>query len=311
MEQNTIKGRFKMSRGRRKEAIFYWAILAFPLLQFFLMYVCVNFNSFLLAFKHYEINAEDASKVITFAGFDNFKLFLYNVFQGEQLGTMFKNSLVFFFFSTGVGTTLTLLFSFYITKRYKATEFFKFMLILPSVISPVAFVLIFKYVADFAIPELLGVQGLLMGTTSQKFTTITLFNIFIGFGSGVLMYSNAMSKIPDSITESCKLEGCGPLREFFSMTLPLIYPTIETFLIIGISALFTQQANLFTFYTNSAHPSLRTIGYELYLMVFQDRATMAEFPYASAAGLTLTAITIPLVLVSKHFLNKLDKGVEF
>jgi hypothetical protein len=38
---------------------------------------------------------------------------------------------------------------------------------------------------------------------------------------------------------------------------------------------------------------------------------MSSFPYISAAGLVLSAITIPVVMIARKFLDKLDKEVEF
>ena len=41
--------------ARKKELIFYFSVVALPLLQYFIFYICVNFNSILLAFKQYKV----------------------------------------------------------------------------------------------------------------------------------------------------------------------------------------------------------------------------------------------------------------
>ncbi len=302
------KGGFKQKR--RQELTFYWLILAIPLLQFCIMYIGVNFNSFLLAFKSYKVST--SGEIITgWVGLANFKTFITDIIENKLITGMFVNSLTVYVIRLFCGTVLSLFFSYYVYKKFKGTEFFRFMLILPSVISSIAFVLIFKYIADRFIPQIFDVPGLLTQAPKTTFGYIMAFNIFFGFGSGVLMYSNAMSRIPESLVEYSKLEGCTPIKEFFIITMPLIYPTLETFLVIGIANIFIDQANLFTFYTNSADINIQTVGYYLFTQVFNNRSSMSSFPYASAAGLTLTAITIPVVMIAKHFLDKLDKGVEF
>ncbi len=302
------KGSFKQKRI--KELIFYWCILAIPLLQFCIMYVGVNFNSFLLAFKSYVVSTSGEAQM-TWVGFDNFKTFITSIFENKLISGMFVNSILVYVIRLLCGTVLSLFFSYYIYKKFKGTEFFRFMLILPSVISSIAFVLIFKYIADRVIPQVFEVNGLLTRKPESVFAYIMTFNVFFGFGTGVLMYSNAMSRIPESLVEYSKIEGCSPIKEFFLITMPLIYPTLETFLVIGIANIFIDQANLFTFYTNGADPNIQTVGYHLFTQVFNDRTSMSGFPYASAAGLTLTAVTIPVVMLAKHFLDKLDKAVEF
>ncbi len=302
------KGGFKQKRV--KELIFYWCVLGIPLLQFCIMYIGVNFNSFLLAFKSYS-QSGTGEITVSWVGFNNFKAFVVSIFNDELISGMFVNSLMVYAIRLFCGTALALFFSYYIYKKFVGTEFFRFMLILPSVISSIAFVLIFKYIADRFIPEIFGVRGWLSRKPDSAFLFIMAFNVFFGFGTGVLMYSNAMSRIPESLVEYAKIEGCSPIREFFQITLPLIYPTLETFLVIGIANIFIDQANLFTFYLGDADASIQTVGYYLFTQVFDSRATMSEFPMASAAGLTLTAITVPIVMIAKHFLDKLDKGVEF
>lgn len=300
------KKRITLRTKRTGELLFYCGLLALPLLQFLIMYVAVNLNSIVLAFKSYSVNA-DGSATVQWAGLTNFKAFVVELFKPEMLIRL-KNTLIVYGVGLGVGTVLALLFSYYIFRNYKGAGFFRYMLMLPGFMSPVVLVLIYCYVVEKALPHILPIRSLF---EISPLLAVLLYNTLMGFGSGVLMYSNAMSRIPTSILEYDKLEGIPPMREFFSVVLPCIYPTLETFLIIGLSALFTNQASLYTFYGESAHYSVQTIGYWLYTQVITDRATMSSYPYISAAGLVLSAITIPLVLTARHFLDKLDKEVEF
>ncbi len=310
MKQFNNKYKDKFKQKRIKELGFYWSVLAIPLIQFCIMYIGVNLNSFILAFKSYNVGT-DGSVTINWVYFDNFKQVFNDIFRSDLFSTMFLNSLTVYAVHLIAGMTLALFFSYYIYKKFIGVEFFRFMLILPSVISAVAFVLIFKYIADRFFPQIFGGAGLLTGNPRHSFRIIMAFNLFIGFGTSVLMYSNAMSRIPDSLIESAQLEGCSVIREFFEITLPLIYPTLETFLIVGLSNLFIDQANLFTFYTNNADPQIQTVGYYLFNQVFTERSTMSTYPVASAWGLMMTVITVPVVFTAKYFLDKLDKGVEF
>lgn len=304
----------KQKTGTQKrvgELVFYCAVLLIPMIQFLIMYVGVNVNSFIFAFQSYAFDPNTGKEVIGWVGFDNFTRFWKELIGDNAMMTRLVNSLIVYAVHLFVGTVLAILFSYYIYKGYKGTGFFRVTLMMPSILSSVVLVLIYKYMLDRAIPALFNCPPLMSGTLQEKFWLVILYNTLMGFGSSVLMYSNAMTRIPQSLTEYAQLEGCSPVKEFFYITLPLAYPTIETFLIIGLSNLFIDQANMFTFYNEDAADGLQTIGYYLFTQVFNERSTMTSYPYASAAGLTLTAITIPLVMVARHFLDKLDKGVEF
>ena len=80
----------------------------------------------------------------------------------------------------------------------------------------------------------------------------------------MLMYSGAMSGVSDSVIEAAKLDGITPIREFFYIIVPLIYPTLVTFLVVEVAGIFTNQMNLYNFYGLKAEYSLYTFGYFLY-----------------------------------------------
>ena len=320
LHKNKPKKAMSGQRKRVGETIFYWAVLAFPLFQFSVMYIYVNFNSILMAFRTYIVNRDGTSTIEWaqpfYANFAEFFNALSN--DGGMMVSRFTNSLIVYASRICFGTVFSILFSYYIYKQYVGSGAFRVILMLPSVISSIVFVMIFTYIADRVLPELgekIGVEipKLLTQGGYKLLFTIILFNIFVGFGSGVLMYSNAMSRIPDSLVEYAQLEGCTPFKEFWHITLPLAYPTIETFLVVGVANIFIDQANLYTFYMDNetACAEIQTVGYYLYLMIQKNSATRSQYTYASAIGLTLTAVTIPLVLGARYLLDKLDKGAEF
>lgn len=315
LHRNKPKKAMTGQRKRVGETIFYWCVLAFPLFQFLVMYVYVNFNSILMAFQSYTIN-QDGSSTIGWVGLANFKEFFHEFSVNEHMSSRFLNSLIVYAWNICLTTVLGILFSYYVYKKYPGSSAFRVILMLPSVISGIVLVMIFKYLVERVLPELGAKWGmefpkLLTSSGYSLLFVILAFNTFCGFGSSVLMYSNAMSRIPDSLVEYAQLEGCTPFKEFWHITLPLAYPTIETFLVVGVANIFIDQANLYTFHNDKAAFDIQTIGYYLYITVQKNSTTRSQYNYASAIGLTLTAVTIPLVMGARWLFDKFDKGVEF
>ncbi len=312
------KMRNKKSLGKikTKKLIFCIAVLALPLLQVAIMYFGVNFNSFFLAFKEYKIDGA-GNMAVSWVGFDNIVKFASNVFSsGGALFHAFLNSLIVFGSCILVGIPLALIFSYYIYKKKFAYKFFHVVLFLPGIISSIAMVMLFTYFADRAIPAIakaIGINmiGLLSGSNTAKiFAVIIFYNIFIGFGASVLMYSNAMSTIPPELSEAAQLDGCGPMQEFIRIVLPLIYPTIATFLVVNVAGMFTAQANLYSFYAENAEPELQTIGYWFFMQTMVGRDSQTSYPYVAAGGLFFTVITVPITLIVRRILDKFDPQVE-
>ena len=86
------------------------------------------------------------------------------------------------------------------------------------------------------------------------------------------------------------------------ITIPMIWPTITTFLIVGVAGLFTNQMCLYSFYGESAEYANMTIGYYLYRETL--KAGVDRYPYLAALGLVLTVIVVPLTYLVKWLTNK-------
>ena len=116
---------------------------------------------------------------------------------------------------------------------------------MPQIISGLIFATIFRYIATdgyiFLMEKFTGKEVLgLLDNADTRFTTLVFFNIWVSFGVNVLLYSGAMSGINESVVESARLDGVNVVQEFIHITLPLIYPTIVTFIVINLSGVFTN-----------------------------------------------------------------------
>ena len=284
----------KMQDGK----LFYYLVFALPILQFCIFYIGVNFNSILLAFKNYDAMTGEYSIV----WFDNFKLFLRNTTADPSLVFAIKNSLLLYLLGLCISTPLGLLFSYYIFKKkfaYKALQTFLFV---PSILSAITMSLIFLQISGNVFPKI-GLKDYLSDINTQ-FITIALFNIWVGFGSSVLLYSSAMGAISPSIIDAAQVDGANSIQEFFSIVLPSIYPTFSTFMVTGIAAIFLNQANIFSFYAEAADPHAYTIGYYLFTQIVGKASGYSTYPYAAAGGLIFTIIAAPLTLIVKWALEK-------
>lgn len=299
---------------RRNESIFYYLMLAFPVLQFLVFYVGVNLNSVLLSFKEYRVGTGEVGYIWT--GLSNYKQFFRDFFQGDALKQIGVNSLIVYACTLLIGVPLAILFSFYLYKRFPLTNLFKVLLFLPSIISSVIMVLMYKYFVDRGLPAI--VERLFhikmappLSASGTRFSYVLFYNLFICYGTSVIMYTSSMTRVPPSLIEYARLEGAGYFRELFSIVLPLIFPTITTFLVVGVAGIFTNQANVYTFYATDAPLDVQTFGYFLFGQVIAGRTTMAEFPYASAAGIIFTFIAVPLTMAVKYLLEKFGPSSEY
>lgn len=292
-----------------KNNLFYWSIVGLPLLHFLIFYIVVNFNSILLAFEEYSIDGTGAM-TYEFVGFQNFRNFIRDLGSNATLIFATKNSLLVYFIKLIVGIPCALLFSYYIYKKFKCSGVFKVIIYIPSIISSVTMVIMFRYFVALGIPK--GLETIFGITVESNITfgTVLFYGIWVGFGSSVLLYVGAMSGISPELIEVGKLEGLSAWGEFVKVILPLIYPTITTFLVVGVAGIFTDQAELYTFYGEGAEPTMYTFGYFLFQKVVNNTASIMDYPYASAGGLIFTCIAAPITLLAKFLLEKFGPSEE-
>lgn len=315
MEQEVKIGTARSSKAasmqtmKKNKLIFYCTMVVLPVLQFLVFYLYINFQSFMLAFQEYSL---DAGGYI-FAGMENF-LQIFEDFQTEKvLRSSIMNSLTLFFWTFIFGSIVSVFFSYYIYKKQFGSTAFKILLYLPNILGSVVVVIIYKFFVEDAVPtigSLFGAEGMrgLLSNQATKRTTIIFFTIFASFGPRVLVYSSAMSGIPESIIESAQLDGVTPFKELILIVLPSIWSTFVTFMVSAVVGVFTNQMALFTFYGTNADSSLYTFGYYLYRGA--KVGTRAEYPYLSAMGLMLTVIAVPITLFTRWSLKKLGPSRE-
>ena len=305
--------------------IFVWGLLLYPLIQFSICYVGVNLNSILLSFKEYA--QVDTATGTTYVWnwlpsdrfFENFAEFVREIAEEPNMKIMVENSIVTYLVVTLVGLPLNLVFAYVIYKKVPASGFFQVILYLPQMISNVVVSMMFSKFLGESLPNfcefILGIEGVpknMLTHPDYAFGVNLFYSIWSGFGSQLVLYSGAMSRIPDSLIEFGELEGINLFNEFFQVVLPMIYSTVTVFLVTGVSGIFTNQLALYNFYAGGAPLSAKTVGYYFYTMVLgEGSSTMANYPYASASGLLFTVIVAPITLVARHLLEKYGPTVEF
>ena len=187
----------KKKRAIKWDDVVFYAVMAFiPVVQFFLMYICVNFNSVLLAFQN--VDPLNTGSFLTFANMQE----AFSILTSPEFLRFESNSVLMMLLIAGIGTCLGLFFSFYIYKQYAFSNAFKIILYLPSIISTVVMAIIFSNFAEIAIPayveEFTGVK--IKGLIDDKntvFATVVFYNIWIGFGTSArpVYFSAALSAL--------------------------------------------------------------------------------------------------------------------
>lgn len=291
--------------------IFYYSMLFIPLLHFCVFYIYANFDSFYMAFTEYDY----AAGSFKFVGFKTYNELFYKFETVGYYWGSIKNSLLLMGFNLLIGIPLPIIFSNYLFKRSYGSGFFKVTLFLPTMISSIVLVTIFKNCVEYALPALGDVLGTtiapdLIANPDKAKWVVLFYSLWLGFGSQIILYTGAMSAISVSILEAAELDGAGRVRELWSVVLPSIWPTIITFTVTTLSGTFNGMMHLYDFYGGAASEDVMTMGYYLFKKINSKSTTFRDYPELSAIGLMCTGITCCVVLVIKHLMEKVGPSED-
>ena len=301
------------SKVKLKKYGFVWTIMAYPMLLFIVFYLVCNFGSLVMAFQKRDF----LGNVTGWVGFANFTKFVKDIAETELMSTALKNTCLMYGTDLLIVLPLQLLFSYYLFRKIPGHKAIRFIVMLPSIISGFVVCLVFKKFVEGALPSMMknlfGMKTFpnLISEVKYTFKTVLFYNVWMSFTTALVMYSNAMNQVSDEILESGKIDGVeGGLQEMFYLVLPMIFPTITTFLITGFSAFLSMSGPLVAFFKFNAPQSSYTLGYFFYIQV-AGSSSQIMYPYLAAGGLIMTIIMAPLTFLLKYVLEKYGPSTEY
>lgn len=304
----------KSKRNKLKTNLFVYSLIGYPLILFVIFYVVVNFNSILLAFQTIDGTGK------SFAGLSNFKAFLSEMFgEGNLLSYSFINSIKMYFINLVVCMPLYVFFSYLLFRKCLLHKTVSFLVMIPTIMSGLVISLIFvNFIGSNGpltyIMEKTGINGgkwlNLLYDEKYAFGTTLFYMIWLSFSTSLIVYPTAMRGINPEVLESAKIDGISNMfQELWYIILPLIYPTLTTFLITGFAAIFSTSGPLLEFYYTDAPDYVSNMGYYFTKMILVD-STEFSYPKYAAGGIILTIIVAPLTLLLKQALEKFGPATE-
>ena len=284
----------KITKKTWKDIGFVAALVSIPILQFLIFYVFINGNVILLAFQK-ENNAFT---------FDNFH-FLFRYF-GSSNSTLLEalvNTLKFFALQI-VMFPVSLLFSYFLYKKIFLHRYLQIVFFLPSIISAMVMVTLFKNIMNGPVAEIwatifgLQNQPLFFDSTRYALKSIMVYMVWTGLANNMVIFSGTMARVPAEILESGKMDGVGFWRELVQLVVPLIWPTLSTLILLQFIGIFTASGPILLFTQGRYNTS--TIAYWIYAQVYDG----VDYYYPAAIGLICTVIGTPIALGVKWLLEK-------
>lgn len=148
-----------------------------------------------------------------------------------------------------------------------------------------------------------GVDWLMSGGVSAMFLMV-LVAVWRWTGVNIIYFMSGLQAIPDELYEAAQIDGAGPARRFFSITLPLLKPTIIFVTTISIFGGFAMFEESFIFW---AGLSPNNVGLTMVGLLYKKGFQQGELGLASAIGLVLMLIVFVISIVQLKFFGFFKK----
>ncbi|APC49319.1 carbohydrate ABC transporter permease [Virgibacillus halodenitrificans] len=242
-----------------------------------------------------------------FVGFDNFKV-LWNDAGFIQ---SFQNSVLLIVLVAMITIVFALFFAALLTKEnLKGNNFFRIIFYIPNILSIVVIAGIFSAVYDpesgllnsvFDIFSLESMKQMWLGNQSIVIYSVAGALVWQAIGYYMVMYMSSMASIPASYYEAASLEGAGKLKQFTSITLPLIWNNIRTTLTFYIISTINLSFLLVKAMTGGG-PDGST---EVFLSYMYAQAYgNSTYGYGMAIGVVVFLFSFALAAIVSHITKR-------
>jgi raffinose/stachyose/melibiose transport system permease protein len=180
---------------------------------------------------------------------------------------------------------------------------------LPSVISLTVTGLLFSFIYQPRAGLLnamlggLGLDGLQhawLGDPGTAMLGIILMSQWQGFGYSALLFAVAIQRVPRELFEAMSLDGAGPVRQVFALTIPMVREMTGLMMIVTMSGAFQVFNEVMVTTAGGPNNSTQVLGTWLY----QSGFIKNDFGYAAAIATVIFVITLALALVQIRYTSR-------
>jgi len=129
-----------------------------------------------------------------------------------------------------------------------------------------------------------------MGGPSVTLVAISIMSIWKNTGYYMIIFLAGLQNIPKVFYEAAEIDGAGPVKKFFSITLPILSPT--TYFVLIMSIIVSFQVFEQVAVTTQGGPLNASLV--LVYFIYQKAFKFLEVGYASSAAYILFAIVLVL-----------------
>jgi ABC-type sugar transport system permease subunit len=284
-------GLMKTIRREFKHPITKWAyVFMLPgVVWLFLLHFYPIFRSIYYSLHQWSGHVTEIPKFIGVANY-------VNILQNQTFWTAVLNTFYYVVLTVPVNTVFSMIIAVLITNVVKGQSFYKILYFVPSVVGLVVASVVWRWCYEpmFGIFNYIlqgfGIPGLAwLKDPSTAMLSIAIMTIWQNMGYYVVIFLAGLTAIPQELYEVSKIDGASRLRQFLSITIPLLAPITMFVMMFSTIKNIKIFGEIFVMTGGGPGTSTVTMGFKIYEEAFRH--------YNYGTGNTMAIVMFLIILL--------------
>ncbi|MDO5516711.1 MAG: sugar ABC transporter permease [Clostridium sp.] len=281
-----IKNR-KLSKRTINEWIWAYVLVAPTIIGLMVLNIIPIFQTLYLSF----FKSGDFGKGNIFVGISNYK----KMFADSQVWGAVANTLEYTIIVVPVTIIISMILAVLLNSKIKGKGIYRTIYFLPMVAAPAAITMVWKWLYNNQfglINYLLSKIGAgpvnWIDDPSVALISICIIGIWSSVGYSMILLIAGLQEIPKDYYEASSIDGASPIRQFFSITIPLVSPTLFFVMVTSIISSLQVFDAIYMMIDVSSPAYNKTVS--LVYLFYNSSFKYSDKGYGSAIVMLLLAI---------------------
>ena len=290
----------KMTAAEVREAKWGWAFITPTMLGLFILNFYPVFQTIYQSF----CKTGDFGKGNKFIGLGNYTKLLADGEVWQSLWNTVKYAII----EVPLSVVFALLLAVLLNRKMKGRSVYRTIFFLPMVCAPAAVAMVWRWLYNQKfglLNHLFGTETAWISDPKIAWISIGIIGVWSILGYNMVLFISGLQEIPHDYYEAADIDGASGIRQFFSITVPLLSPTtffiVQTRL-IGALTVFDLMFMVMD-KTNVALPKVQSVVYLFYQYSFTngDKGT----------GAALVMILVVFIMILTFILQQAEKKLVY
>ncbi|AIQ55330.1 MULTISPECIES: carbohydrate ABC transporter permease [Paenibacillus] len=245
-----------------------------------------------------------------FIGLDNFE----RLFRDKDFWHSVVNTFIYAGGKLIITIPLSFILAVVLNRALKGRQLLRAIYFMPTVISASVMAIVFYVIFNSyngMVNQLLLGAGIISSPIDwlgAKYALLTAIIIAIwgAIGNYMLLFIAGLQNIPEDLYEAASIDGAGPLRKMWSITVPMLGPVLQMIIMLAITVSLKGYESIMVLTEGGPYGKTEVMYlylYKLFFPVSSGGSSIQQFGYGSAVGFT-TAVIVGLITLIYFYVSK-------